>query len=92
MLVIRKIIKADEIKNLHIPKEMGKYIEVIISPAKVSQVEDKKGYFEIITEDEEEIKVPNWTKEEWNRVTLYSLLNSEDDNEDWEEIFDIKNR
>lgn len=45
-------------------------------------------YFELITSDGRYVKVPNWTDEEWNYVSLYSLLNSDDDNEDWEEMFD----
>ncbi len=51
-----------------------------------------KNYFEVITKDEEDIRIPNWTNEEWNRASLHSLLNSEDDDEDWEEIFGVKSR
>ena len=64
VFAIKKIIKADEIKNLYIPKEMGKYIEVIIFPAKVSQAKNKENYFKIVTENGENIKVPNWAEEE----------------------------
>lgn len=46
--------------------------------------------FEIVTKETYNIKVPNWTEEEWNYTILSSLLNSEEDREDWEEIFNIK--
>lgn|GEM_PF-2944602 len=92
-MAIKKIIKADEIKNLHIPKGMGEYVEVIIFPAKVSQANDKENYFEIVTEDEEDIRVPNWTDEEWNEMSISHILNTKDDQDvDWEDFFNVKDR
>lgn len=92
MLAIKKVIKADEIKNLNIPKEMGEYIEIIILPAKVSQNIDGENFFELITEDGKDIKVPNWTDDEWNHASLYSLFDSEEDEEDWKKTFSVKTR
>jgi len=94
VLAIKKIIKADEIKNLRIPKEMGEYVEVIIFPAKVSQAKSKKNdYFEIVTEDGEDIRVPNWTDEEWNEMSISHILNTKDDQDvDWEDFFNVKDR
>ncbi|NQS89723.1 hypothetical protein HQ584_08050 [Patescibacteria group bacterium] len=93
-MAIKKIIKADEIKNLRIPKEMGEYVEVIIFPAKVSQAKSKKNdYFEIVTEDGEDIRVPNWTDEEWNEMSISHILNTKDDQDvDWEDFFNVKDR
>jgi len=92
MLAIKKIIKADEIKNLRIPKEMGEYVEIIIFPAKVRQT-TKENYFEIITEDGEDIRVPNWTDEEWNEMSVSHILNTKDDQDvDWEDFFNVKDR
>ena len=93
MLAIKKIIKADEIKNLRIPKEMGEYIEVIIFPVKVKQAKDKENYFEIITKDRKDIRVPNWTDEEWNEMSVSHILNTKDDQDvDWEDFFNVKGR
>jgi len=84
----------NEIKNLRIPKEMGEYIEVIIFPAKISQVKGKKeNYFEIITKDGEDIKVSNRTDEEWNEMSISHILNTKDDQDvDWEDFFNVKDR
>ena len=71
---------------------MSKYVEIIIFPVKCSDDIEKEDSFEIITKDGEAIKVPNWTEEEWNQMSLYSFLNSCEDSEDWGDIFDIKNR
>jgi hypothetical protein len=45
----------------------------------VEKLEQFEGYFEIITEDGEDIRVPNWTEKEWNYAILNSLLSSERD-------------
>jgi len=92
MKAIKKVIKRENIKNIEIPDEMGEYVEIIILPAKCSNSIEEEDSFEIITKDGEAIKVPNWTEEEWNQMSLYSFLNSCEDSEDWGDIFDIKNR
>jgi hypothetical protein len=89
MLAMRKIIKRENIKGIDIPEEMGEYVEIIILPAEAT-TEVGEGYFEIITEDGENIKVQNWTEEEWNYLVLRSLLNSKEDDEDWEDIFEAR--
>jgi len=43
-----------------------------------------------MTEDGKDIRVPNWTEEEWNYVVLSSLLNSKEDDEDWEDVFEAR--
>ncbi len=92
MWAIKKIVKREDVKDLHIPEEMGEYIEIIIFPANVANEEEKEGYFEIITEKGKNIEVPDWTEEEWNEAVLHSLQNAEDDNENWEDTFDVKKR
>jgi len=89
MLAMRKIIKRENIKGLDIPEEMGEYVEIIILPVEAT-TEVEEEYFEIITEDGKDIRVPNWTEEEWNYAVLSSLLNSKEDNEDWEDIFESR--
>jgi len=89
MLAMRKIIKRENIKGMDIPEEMGEYVEVIILPTEAN-TEVEEGYFEIMTEDGKDIRVPNWTEEEWNYVVLSSLLNSKEDDEDWEDVFEAR--
>jgi hypothetical protein len=89
MLAMRKIIKRENIKGIDIPEEMGEYVEVIILPTEAN-TEVEEEYFEIITEDGKDIRVPNWTEEEWNYVVLSSLLNSKEDDEDWEDVFEAR--
>jgi len=89
MLAMKKIIKRENIKGLDIPEEMGEYVEIIILPVEAT-TEVEEEYFEIITEDGRDIRVPNWTEEEWNYAVLSSLLNSKEDNEDWEDIFESR--
>jgi hypothetical protein len=89
MLAMRKIIKRENIKGIDIPEEMGEYVEVIILPTEAN-TEVEEGYFEIMTEDGKDIRVPNWTEEEWNYVVLSSLLNSKEDDEDWEDVFEAR--
>jgi len=89
MLAMRKIIKRENIKGLDIPEEMGEYVEIIILPVEAT-TEVEEEYFEIITEDGKDIRVPNWTEEEWNYAVLISLLNSKEDDEDWEDVFEAR--
>ncbi len=53
----------------------------------------ESGWFEVITPDGEQIKMSNWTDEEWERFSLDNFMNTVDDRDvDWEDFFSVKNR
>lgn len=55
--------------------------------------EDKEMVIYIPKEKEEEKEYSDWTDEEWQKFSIHSFMNTEDDKDvDWEEFFDIKNR
>ncbi|MBC7319997.1 hypothetical protein H5T89_05075 [bacterium] len=53
-------------------------------------VQEEEDYFEILTKEGERIKVPNWTDNSWNEAILKFFLNSKDDDESWEDIFETR--
>ena len=55
--------------------------------------EDKEIVVYIPEEKQEAEEYSDWTDEEWQRFSLRSFMNTEDDkDEDWEDFFNVKNR
>jgi hypothetical protein len=86
-MLLKKILAVNRGKiTCEIPSSFGQQVKVIILPANREDSTDstEKGLWDYADE---------WTEEEWQRFSLNSFMNTEDDrNVDWEDFFSVKNR
>ena len=65
----------------------------VIKPLEPVDLPEDKEVVIYIHEEKEAEEYSEWTDEEWQRFSLHSCMNTEDDKDvDWEDFFSVKNR
>ncbi|GAH16018.1 unnamed protein product, partial [marine sediment metagenome] len=74
--------------TLKVPKEFGSAVEIIVLPIVPSKERlDAPDYFQFVAEDGTEYKVPEWSNEDFNRVSTMTAY--ENDDTEGEDVFDV---
>ena len=64
----------------------------LIKPLEAIDLPEDKEIVIYISEGKEEEEYSDWTDEEWQRFSLHSFMNTEDDKDvDWDDFFNVKN-
>jgi len=83
-----KSVNKDGALTIHIPKEFGERVEILIFPAAPDQVESEDiKNFECIAEDGTQCRVTDRTDEDFNRLSKRGAF--KDDDTSAEDIFDV---
>jgi hypothetical protein len=83
-----KSVNKDGVVTIHIPKELGERVEILVFPAAPDQAESEAiQYFECIAEDGTEYRVADWTDEDFNRLSKRGAF--KDDDTAAEDVFDV---
>ena len=65
----------------------------LIKPLESIDLPEDKEIVIYIPEEKEGEEYSEWTDEEWQRFSLHSFMNTEEDKDvDWEDFFNVKNR
>jgi len=65
----------------------------LIKPLEATDLPEGKEVVIYVSEEKGEEEYSEWTDEEWQRFSLRSFMNTEDDKDaDWEDFFSVKNR
>ena len=64
----------------------------LIKPLEAIDLPEDKEIVIYISEEKEEEEYSDWTDEEWQRFSLHSFMNTEDDEDvNWGDFFNVKN-
>jgi predicted DNA-binding antitoxin AbrB/MazE fold protein len=64
----------------------------VIKPLEAIDLPEDKEIVIYISEEKEEEEYSDWTDEEWQRFSLHSFMNTEDDKDvNWGDFFNVKN-
>jgi predicted DNA-binding antitoxin AbrB/MazE fold protein len=65
----------------------------LIKPLEAVDLPEDKEIVIYIPEEKVEEEYSDWTDEEWQRFSLHSFMNTEDDKDiDWEDFFNVKEK
>ena len=63
----------------------------VIKPLEAIDLPEDEEIVVYITEEKEAEEYSDWTDEDWQRFSLHSFMNTEDDKDvDWEDFFNVK--